>query len=84
MVMALVAALTTTVATLAIRNLQSARLSQQGGVAVNAADAGVAQAVSYLRANGVRALALCAATDHDPRTAKFDKGFDLATQDLRR
>jgi hypothetical protein len=81
MVMALVAALTTTVATLAIRNLQSARLSQQGGVAVNAADAGVAQAVSYLRANGVRALALCAATDHDPRTAKFDKGFDLATQD---
>jgi hypothetical protein len=56
MVMALVAALATTVAMLSIRNLQSARLSQQGGVAVNAADAGVAQAVSYLRANGVHDL----------------------------
>jgi len=79
MVMALVAALATTVATLSIRNLQSARLSQEGGVAVNAADAGVAQAVSYLRANGLHDL--CPApTVHNPRTAVFNNGFDLATQ----
>jgi hypothetical protein len=79
MVMALVAALTTTVATLSIRNLQSARLSQQGGVAVNAADAGVAQAVSFLRANGLHDL--CPApTFHNPPAPDFNKGFDLATQ----
>jgi Tfp pilus assembly protein PilX len=79
MVMALVAALTTTVATLTIRNLQSARLSQQGGVAVGAAGAGVAQAVSFLRVNGVNALCP-AATTHNPRTGVFNSGFDLATQ----
>jgi hypothetical protein len=79
MVMALVAALTTTVATLSIRNLQSARLSQQGGVAVNAADAGVAQAVSFLRTNGVKALCPVP-TVHNRRTAVFNGGFDLATQ----
>jgi hypothetical protein len=79
MVMALVAALATTVATLSIRNLQSARLSQQGGVAVNAADAGVAQAVSYLRANGVHDLCPVP-TIHQPAAAVFNNGFDLATQ----
>jgi hypothetical protein len=79
MVMALVAALATTVATLSIRNLQSARLSQQGGVAVNAADAGVAQAVSYLRANGVHDLCPVP-TVHQPAAAAFNNGFDLATQ----
>jgi Tfp pilus assembly protein PilX len=79
MVMALVAALATTVATLSIRNLQSAQLSQQAGVAVGAADAGVAQAVSYLRANGVHDL--CAApTVYNPPAPDFNNAFDLATQ----
>jgi hypothetical protein len=79
MVMAIVAALAITVATLSIRNLQSARLSQQGGVAVNAADAGVAQAVSFLRVNGVADL--CPApTVYNPPAADFNRGFDLATQ----
>lgn len=79
MVMALVAALATTVATLSIRNMQSARLSQQGGVASAAADAGVAQAVSYLRANGVHDLCPSPAP-YNPQLADFNKGFDLASQ----
>lgn len=79
MVMALVGALATTVATLSIRNLRSAELAQQAGVAVAAADAGVAEAVSYLRTNGVHDL--CAApTSYHPPAADFNSGFDLATQ----
>jgi Tfp pilus assembly protein PilX len=57
MVLALVTALATTVSVLTINNLQSSWKSQQAGAALNAADAGVAQAMSYLRNNGVRALA---------------------------
>lgn len=56
MVMALVTALATTVGVFAINNLQSSWRAQQAGSAVNAADAGVAQAVAYLRGNGVRGL----------------------------
>ena len=59
MVMALVTALATTVATVAINNLQSSFRAQQAGSAVNAADAGVAQALSHLRAYGVRTLNQC-------------------------
>jgi hypothetical protein len=56
MVMALVTALSTTVAALTIDNLQSSLRAQEAGSALNAADAGVSQAVSYLRSSGVRGL----------------------------
>jgi hypothetical protein len=61
MVMALVTALATTVAVVTINNLQSSWRAQQAGAALNAADAGIAQAMSYLRASGVRSLR-CAPT----------------------
>jgi hypothetical protein len=56
MVLALVTALATTVAVVTINNLQSSLRAQQAGSALNAADAGVAQAIAYLRNNGVREL----------------------------
>jgi Tfp pilus assembly protein PilX len=56
MVLALVTALSTTVAVVTIDNLQSSWRAQQAGAAVNAADAGIAQAMSYLRSDGVRDL----------------------------
>ncbi|HSE69653.1 MAG TPA: hypothetical protein VLA97_02765 [Nocardioidaceae bacterium] len=56
MVMALVSALATTVAVVTINNLQSSWRAQQAGAALGAADAGVAQAVAYLRTSGVRDL----------------------------
>lgn len=57
MVMVLLTALATTAATLTINNLQSSWRAQQAGSALNAADAGVSQALTYLRSNGVRSLA---------------------------
>lgn len=56
MVMTLMTALASTVAVVTISNLQSSWQSRQAGSAVNAADAGVAQAMAYLRNNGVRDL----------------------------
>lgn len=56
MVLALLTALSTTVAVVTINNLQSSLRVQRAGVALNAAEAGVAQAVSYLRSSGVRGL----------------------------
>lgn len=56
LMLALVSALTLSLAVLTTNNLASARLSQQAGASLNAADAGVAQAVSYLRENGGRDL----------------------------
>ena len=56
MVMAVVTALATTVAVVTINNLQSSSQARLAGSAVNAADAGIAQAVSYLRNSGVRGL----------------------------
>lgn len=56
MVMALVTGLATTVAVVTISNLQSSLRAQQAGSALNAADAGVAQAMAYLRNSGVRNL----------------------------
>lgn len=57
MVLALLTALSTTVAVVTINNLQSSLRVQRSGVALNAAEAGVAQAVSYLRSSGVRGIA---------------------------
>lgn len=56
MVMALITGLATTVAVVTINNLQSSVKAQSAGSALNAADAGVAQAMAYLRAEGVRDL----------------------------
>lgn len=56
MVMALVTGLATTIAVVTISNLQSSLRAQQAGSALNAADAGVAQAMAYLRNSGVRNL----------------------------
>lgn len=56
MVMTLVTAMSTTVAVVSINNLQSSWRSRQAGAALSAADAGVAQAVTYLRSSGVRDL----------------------------
>lgn len=56
MVMALVTALGTTVMVITINNLQSSWRAQQAGSALNAADAGVAQAMTHLRRSGVRDL----------------------------
>lgn len=62
MVLALVTALSTTVAVVTINNLQGSWRAQQAGAALGAADAGLAQAMSYLRTNGVRDLKCTAAT----------------------
>ena len=57
MVLGLVTALSTTLAAVTIGNLQASVSAQRAGSAVNGADAGIAQAMAYLRNNGVRALA---------------------------
>jgi Tfp pilus assembly protein PilX len=59
LMLALMSALTLTVAVVTTNNLVSARLAQQAGSAVNASDAGVAQAVTYLRQKGVRGINGC-------------------------
>jgi hypothetical protein len=56
MVLAVVTALSTTVAAVTIDNLGSSVKAQQAGSALNAADAGVAQAMTYLRNSGVGSL----------------------------
>ncbi|HEY0949493.1 MAG TPA: hypothetical protein VGD85_04800 [Nocardioides sp.] len=56
MALVLITGLATTVAVLTIDNLRSSWRAQQAGSAVNAADAGVAQAMTYLRSAGVRPL----------------------------
>lgn len=61
MVLALVTALSTTIAVVTINNLEGSRRAQQAGAALAAADAGIAQAMTYLRNNGVRDLG-CSAT----------------------
>lgn len=66
MVLVLLGALTLTLAVLTINNLTSAKLSQQGGAALNAADAGVAQAVTYMRENGVKSINDCSPACTNP------------------
>lgn len=65
MVLALLTALSTTVAVLTINNLQASWRAQQAGAALNASDAGLAQAMAYLRNNGVRSLT-CKSTTTTP------------------
>jgi Tfp pilus assembly protein PilX len=79
MVISLLAALAATVTGVAINNVQSSRLAGEAGVAVNAADAGIAEATSFLRTNGVRALCV-PPTAYDATAPTFNKAFDLATR----
>lgn len=62
MMLALVSALTLSLAVVTTTNLGSAKLAQQSGAALNAGDAGVAQAVSYMRENGVKTINDCSPT----------------------
>lgn len=62
MVLILVGALTLTMFSVTANNLISARGSQQAGAALNAADAGISQGVTYIRQNGVTALNACSPT----------------------
>jgi len=55
-VVAIIAALGSTAALLAANNLGSARSDRQGGVAENMSEAGVAQAIAYIRNAGVGRL----------------------------
>ncbi len=57
MVVALVVVLGTTIMSVTVNNLGAARRSQDAALALDAADAGVAQALAYLRHSGVHALA---------------------------
>jgi Tfp pilus assembly protein PilX len=56
MVLALLFALAGTVSSVTVNNLGSSLKSQQAGAALDAADAGVAQAISYLRSSGLTNL----------------------------
>lgn len=66
MVMTLVTVLSTTIAVVTINNLQSSWRSRQSGAALSAADAGIAQAVSYLRTSGVGDLKCSPACGSNP------------------
>jgi Tfp pilus assembly protein PilX len=66
LMMAALAALTSTVAVVAIDNTSNAHADRQGTAALGISEAGVAQALSYIRKNGVMALACspsCGATN---------------------
>lgn len=66
MVLALVTALSTTVAVVTIDNMIGSRKAQQAGAALAAADAGIAQAMTHLRHNGVRDLRCTSTAPADP------------------
>ncbi|MDP3894874.1 hypothetical protein [Nocardioides sp.] len=66
MVIALVAVLTTTALSVTINNLGSTRRSQDAARALDAADAGVTQAMAYLRSAGARGLACAPACTDNP------------------
>lgn len=59
MVMALVAVLGTTVLGVTVNNLGATRRATDATLALDAADAGLNQAVAYLRSSGTRALDAC-------------------------
>jgi type II secretory pathway pseudopilin PulG len=56
MVLAIVTGLGTTVYVMSVRNLQNAQRDRQATAALSDAEAGVGQAVAYIRANGVAKL----------------------------
>jgi hypothetical protein len=56
MVFMVIAALTTTVAIIAVNNTQNTIRDRQAGSALNISEAGIAEAVEYLRSNGAGPL----------------------------
>ena len=70
MVLALVTALSTTVAVVTINNLQSSVRAREAGAALNAADAGIAQALAHLRTSGVRDLGCTVAAPTAPACSR--------------
>lgn len=78
LVMVVVGGLATTITMMTVNNLQSASLARNVGVAVDAADAGVAEAVAYLKTNSVKRLCPVTATTN-PVATTFS-AFDLRTQ----
>ena len=73
MVMALVMALGSTVAVVTISDLQAARRASEAGQVLNAAEAGLAQGISYIRENGVGGLK-CGGTE-SPSSADCTKVY---------
>lgn len=61
-VMAVLLALGLTITTISVNNLQNASRDRQAGAALAASDAGVAQAIEYIRNNGVGGLNCVEAT----------------------
>lgn len=66
MMISMVSVLTLTLSTLSVNNLTGARRAHLAGTALNAADAGSAQAMAYIRANGVRVLECSPTCDSNP------------------
>lgn len=62
LVLVVVGALSLTLAVITINNLSSAKMAQQAGSALNASDAGVAQAITFLRENGTKKINACSPT----------------------
>jgi type II secretory pathway component PulJ len=72
MAMALVTALATTVSVVTINTLQSSARAQQASSALIAVDAGLAQAMSYLRRQGVYGLSCTSACPtNSPRATQW-------------
>lgn len=67
LVVLLISALTATVATVSINNRQNANSDRISGSALGAADAGVAQAITYIRGNSIGALT-CQESSYDSTT----------------
>ena len=70
MVLALVTALSTTVAVVTINNLRASLSAQQSGGALNSADAGIAQAMAHMRVAGVRDLDCTSAAPAAPACSR--------------
>ncbi|HUR74278.1 MAG TPA: hypothetical protein VMZ00_08375 [Sporichthya sp.] len=72
LVMALVVALGATATSVSIGNLRGSTSAQQAGTALDAAEAGIAQATTYIRTNGTRKLRCsptCTTNPWNPPTA---------------
>jgi hypothetical protein len=78
MVIMLVTALSATTGVIAVRNVQNANRDRQAGAALGASDAGVAQAIEYLRNNGAGGLTCDEATSSTSCTSN-PQGFNNPT-----
>lgn len=78
LVLVLVGALSLTLAVITINNLSSAKMAQQAGSALNASDAGVAQAITYLRENGTKKINACSPTCTTTAWGNSENGATIA------